>query len=104
MGIKILWTDFALFQLEEIYDFYKIYANTGIAKKLVKSIVEDSIKLQSNPFIGAKEPLLAGRIFEYRYLVKQKHKIIYRFNNNLVTIISVFDTRQNPRKIESLID
>jgi len=29
-------------------------------------------------------------------------KIIYRFNDNVARIVSVFDTRQNPQKIEKI--
>ena len=72
MEVKILWTDFALSQLEDIYDFYKYKANPRTAKKIVKSI----ISLESNPLIGVKEPLLSTRQFEYRFIVKKNYKII----------------------------
>ncbi|HAM97068.1 MAG TPA: hypothetical protein DCQ26_00500 [Marinilabiliales bacterium] len=55
MEVRILWTDFALSQLEDIYDFYKYKASPRIAKKLVKSVVEESITLESNPLIGINE-------------------------------------------------
>lgn len=104
MEIRILWTDSALSQLENIYDYYKLKSSPGIAKKLVKSLVEETIVLKSNPLIGVKETLLLGRPFEYRFLVKNNYKIIYRFNDNLVRIISVFDCRQNPKKIEKIVE
>jgi plasmid stabilization system protein ParE len=100
MVVRVLWTDSALSQLEDIYDYYKIKASPRIAKKLVKTLVEETIVLESNPLTGAKEPLLSDRPFEYRFLVKNNYKIIYRFNENLIRIISVFDCRQNPKKIE----
>jgi plasmid stabilization system protein ParE len=56
MEVRVLWTDSALFQLEDIYDYYKIKANPRIAKKLVKTFVEETIILESNPLIGVKEP------------------------------------------------
>jgi plasmid stabilization system protein ParE len=100
MEVRVLWTDSALSQLEDIYDYYKIKASPRIAKKLVKTLVEETIILESNPLIGVKEPLLSERPYEYRFLVKSNYKIIYRFNENLIRIISVFDCRQNPKKIE----
>ena len=104
MEVKVLWSDTALSQLEDIYDFYKIKASHSIAKKLVKSIIEETIILESNPKLGVKEPLLFEKPFEYRFLVKKNYKIIYRFNENLVRIISVFDCRQNPTNMEQIVD
>jgi plasmid stabilization system protein ParE len=104
MEVRVLWTDSALSQLEDIYDYYKIKASPRIAKKLVKTLIEETIVLESSPFIGVKEPLLSERPFEYRFLVKNNYKIIYRFNENLIRIISVFDCRQNPNKIEKITE
>jgi plasmid stabilization system protein ParE len=104
MEIRVLWTDSALSQLEDIYDYYKIKASHKIAKKLVKTLIEETIVLESNPLIGVKEPLLSERSYEYRFLVKNNYKIIYRFNENLIRIISVFDCRQNPKRIEKIAE
>jgi plasmid stabilization system protein ParE len=104
MEIRVLWTDSALSQLEDIYDYYKIKASPRIAKKLVKTLIEETIVLESNPLIGVKEPLLSERPYEYRFLVKNNYKIIYRFNENLIRIISVFYCRQNPKKIEKIAE
>ncbi len=104
MEVKILWTDFALYQLEDIYDYYKYKASPTVAKKLVKAIVNESLLLELNPFLGAKEPLLADKPFDYRYLVIKNYKIIYRFTQNLIVVVSVFDCRQNPEKIHRLND
>ncbi len=102
MEVKVLWTDFALTQLEDIYDYYKLKASPVIANKLVKTLIEETILLESNPLIGIKEPLLSERPFEYRFIVKNNYKIIYRFNENLIRIISVFYCRPNPKKIEKI--
>jgi plasmid stabilization system protein ParE len=58
--------------------------------------------LESNPLLGAKEPLLNNRPFEYRFIVESNYKIIYRFNENVVRIVSVFDCRQNPQKVKKI--
>lgn len=104
MEVKIFWSDTALSQLEDIYDYYKVKASIAIARKLVKSIIEKTIILELNPLIGEKELLLAERPFEYRFLIEKNYKIIYRFNDKQVKIVSVFDCRQNPEKIGKLIE
>lgn len=104
MEIKILWSDAALTQLEDIFDFHKTKASHSIAKKLIKSIIQKTSILQETPLLGVKEPLLSDRAFEYRFLIEKNYKIIYRFNDNLIRIITVFDCRQNPSKLETVKD
>ena len=102
MEVRVLWTDTALAQLKDIYDYYKITSTPEIARKLVKALIEETIILETNPLLGVKEPLLSKRSYEYRFLVKNSYKIIYRFNGNLIRIISVFDCRQNPKNIKKI--
>lgn len=104
MEVKILWSDSALAQLEDIFDYHKTKASITIARKLVKSIIQKALILEATPLLGAKESLLSDRSYEYRFLIEKNYKIIYRFNDNLIRIITVFDCRQNPSKIEVLKD
>ena len=102
MEVKVLWSDTSLVQLQEIFEYYSFKASPDIARKIIKGIVEKSILLESNPLIGVKEPLLVDRPFEYRFIVENNYKIIYRFNGKIARIVSVFDCRQNPQKLERI--
>ena len=102
MEVKVLWSDTSLFQLQEIFDYYSFKASPTIARKIIKGIVKKSILLESNPLIGIKEPLLIDRTFEYRFIVETNYKIIYSFNDHIARIVSVFDSRQNPQKIDKI--
>ncbi len=101
MEIKILWTEFAINQLEQIFDYYKYRASGEVARKIILQIMDKTILLEKNPFIGVKEPLLLNRKNEYRYLVEGNYKIIYWIEDNYVKISSVFDCRQNPLKMSA---
>jgi plasmid stabilization system protein ParE len=70
MEVKIFWTEFATNQLEQIFDYYKYKATLDVAMKIVSNIVERTILLEKNPLMGTKEPLLAKRQNDYRYLVE----------------------------------
>ncbi len=102
MALKIIWSEFAETQLDEIYEFYEKKASPGIAKKLVKGIINEPKKLIKTPHIGQEEELLQQRKIHYRYLVFKNYKLIYSVDaeNGFIKIADVFDTRQNPPKLE----
>lgn len=102
MEIKVFWTETALNNLEDIFEYYKYKASVRVARKLVKGLVKSTLKLQESPQIGTKEELLADRKFEYRFLVVGNYKIIYWIEDNYIKIATVFDCRQNPEKIKKL--
>lgn len=102
MTLKIIWSEFAETQLDEIYEFYKKEASPRIAKELVKGIINEPKKLIKTPSIGQEEELLKQRENHYRYLVFKNYKLIYSVDkeNGFIKIADVFDTRQNPPKIK----
>jgi len=104
MELEVYWTYFAQAKLDDIYNYHEIKANSSIAKKLIIGIIDQTIELGKNPNIGQKEELLLTRPEGFRYLVFKNYKIIYWRNKtkNRIEIVNVFDTRQNPEKIERL--
>lgn len=102
MELSIFWTDFAKNELRQIFDYHKDKAGSTIAKKLVNGIYKTTLLLIEKPEIGQKEELLAGRPQGFRYLVHTNYKIIYWINSehHRIEISDVYDTRQNPIKIQ----
>jgi plasmid stabilization system protein ParE len=100
MEIVVIWSDSAIEELREIYNYYYFKAGRKTANKLTNTIVDLTIKLEQTPRIGQKEELLAHLKKEIRYLVSGNYKIVYLIEDNLVTIATVFDCRQNPRKLK----
>jgi len=100
--IKVFWTQTALNNLEDIFEYHKFKASIDIARKLVKKIVDSTILLQNSPKIGRIEELLRHRKFEYRFIIVGNYKIIYWIEDNYIKIAAVFDTRQNPEKIKKI--
>ena len=99
MDLKVLWTNTASKQLEDIFDYYNTTANLTVARKLVKGIVQKTTSLSKQPRKGQRELLLADRQKEYRYIVEGNYKIIYWVDLATVHIAAVFDSRQNPDKM-----
>ena len=104
MELEVFWTHFAEEKLFDIFEYYKHKAGRRIAQKIVYGIVDESILLEKNPYLGQFEELLEDRFEEYRYLVYENYKIIYWIDNknNMVVIAHVFDTRQNPIKLKKM--
>lgn len=101
MELDIYWLQFAEDKLIDIYNYYEDKASPKIAKKLVNGIIDTTINLKKQPKIGQVERNLAEREQEFRFLVHKNYKIIYwiNFKFNRVEIANVFDTRQDPKKI-----
>jgi len=101
MKLKVVWSDFAEKQLDEIYEYYHTQISAITAKKIAQSILSQTEILKDNPYLGQKENLLINRKIEYRYLIYTNYKIIYSIDeqNGFVKIADIFDSRQNPVKI-----
>jgi toxin ParE1/3/4 len=101
MKMKVVWSQFAEDQLDEIYAFYLDQAGEKIAGNLISSIINHPKYLINYPKAGQVENLLLERETEYRYIVFKNYKIIFSIDQELqlIKIADVFDTRQNPIKI-----
>ena len=102
MELKVFWTESAIEQLESIFDYYKYKASIKIARNLVSNIIDRTLQLETQPQSGQFEEILKNRKNKYRYLIEGNYKIIYWIEDNYVKIAAVFDTRQNPKKIENI--
>ena len=102
MEIKIEWSNQSERQLKNVFDYYSLEVSPGIARKLINRIIDRVSILASTPLAGPKEELLSEYPEDFRYLIESNYKIIYWKKDNLITIASVFDCRQNPEKIRKI--
>ena len=101
MGLTVYWTQFAEDKLEDIFNYYVFKDSRRVAENLVNNIVEVTLDLDKNPLLGQREENLSNRIQEFRYLVHKNYKIIYWIDNinEMLLISNVFDSRQDPQKL-----
>ena len=97
---QVIWTNFAISELKNIYLYYRMVASDKVADKIRKSIFESTRHLIKQPFIGAIEENLVELKQDHRYLVTGNYKIIYRVIQNDIYITDIFDCRQNPQKMK----
>jgi plasmid stabilization system protein ParE len=96
-GYKLLWSDRALADLKNIIDYLiENWTERDIqnfAKKLDKRLEVIVI----NPKLFPK----TGRRKDVRKSVLSKHTVIYyQTTGSIVNILSLFDPRQNPKKLK----
>ena len=82
----IHWTETALKDIDAIAEFIAL-DSTFYARKFVNKLFATSIKLEKYSQIGKPVPELTG--YDYRQIIFQKYRIIYRIENDDVFIISV---------------
>ena len=101
MGLEVYWLELAENKLEDIYSYYSEKASNSVAEKLTTGIVEATIGIEKQPEIGQIELALKHKKQEFRYLVFKNYKIVYWINYDFkrIEIANVFDTRQDPEKI-----
>jgi len=99
---KIIWSSHSELQMDQIFNFYQHQASINIAIDIITKIIESTNILKSKPYLGPIEPLLQNRNFTYRYLIYSHYKIIYHVDeiNKTIKISDIFDTRQNPSKLD----
>ncbi len=102
MEFRIIWSEFAEHQLDNIYNFYLESASPSVASKLLKNIIHEADRLTHRPEIGQIEENLLERNIEYRYLIYKNYKLIYSIDrkSGFIKMADVFDTRQNPTKLK----
>jgi toxin ParE1/3/4 len=89
-----IWTNEAFDDLLQIEDFLGI----DKASKVIDKIIARTRQLQDFPLSGKIQPTQTRQ--EYRFLVEGNYKIIYSFRSNKVYINTIFDTRQDPKKLK----
>lgn len=97
--MKIIWTDFAIDNLKDIFDYYSSKASKKVAHKIRKQILDATKQLMSNPESGPIELNLEKLNQNHRYIVCGNYKVIYKIENNDIIINDIFDGRQNPIKM-----
>ncbi|MBW1938066.1 MAG: type II toxin-antitoxin system RelE/ParE family toxin [Deltaproteobacteria bacterium] len=96
---KVVWTNVAENDLKEIIDFISIDSSQN-ALKILKSIQQKASNLYTLPERGHIVPELQGQgILQYRELIIPPWRLMYRFDERKVYVLSVIDSRRNVEDI-----
>lgn len=96
--LVVIWSDQAWSDLDKIYDF--IAKDSQIqAEKQVFRIIDRGEQLSTQPYSGQIQADIDPRL-EARYLVQDNYKIIYFVGEVNIIVDTIFDTRQDPKKLK----
>ncbi len=94
-GYKILWTDFALKELEDTIKYLEEYWTEKELQNLALNIEETLKLISQNPELFQVSEIKK----DIRRAIILSHNTLYfRVKNNQIEIISFFSNRQNPKK------
>lgn len=99
--MKIIWSNFAEDSLINIYNYYREVAGINVARKIKSDIFEATEQLIKYPDSGQVEEVLKQLKEDHRYLARRHLKIIYKQVEDGILITDVFDTRQDPIKLNN---
>jgi len=99
--MKVLWSDFSIETLFAIHQYYKEKASPTIAQKIKNDILNATKQLKKHPYSGQLELNLEQLNEGHRYLIEGNYKIIYKEVAEGLLITDIFDTRQDPIKLNN---
>lgn len=94
--MKVIWTDFAILNLKQIFKYYCENANKKIAHQIRVQILSSTSQLKNHSESGQLEFYLEKLKENHRYIISGNYKIIYKIVEKTILITDVFDVRQNP--------
>ncbi len=90
--LKIKWTEKSLSALQNVYNFYA-EKSVEAANRVIDDIIETAEAI-TFPEQYQQDEVLP----QFRRMIVRHYKILYHVEDNVVYIMNVFDTRQNPLK------
>jgi len=93
-GYKILWTDHALNELSDTYEYLELHFTERELKKLSTELERTLNLISQNPYLFPISELKGVR----RVVVKRFNTLFYREKGKYIEILSFFSNRQNPNK------
>lgn len=96
-GYKIFWTDNALQELKETYDYLETNFTIKELQKLSREIDNVTYLISLNPKLFQESDLKKN---VRKAVILKYNSMYYRIKNNTIEILSFFSNRQNSDKIK----
>lgn len=101
--MEVVWSENAELQIKIISELYKFQSSKPTARNFAKEI-SSTLILKKFPELGAPQEVHPTRSIDYRYILSGHYKLIHFISNPFIVIATIFDTRQNPEKLNVLLN
>ena len=99
--VSLIWTELAQRDLDEIFRYYDTIS-IKVAIAYSEEIIKAGDLLVFFPEMGPMEPVLCHLGRNYRYiLVLRRYKLIYLFEDEVCSILMVWDCRESPELLKN---
>ena len=95
---KIIWTDEALTNLADIIDYLEHRWTEREIKNFAKLLDRQINMIQTNPELFPTSPT-SNRL--RKSVLSKQTTICYRVDNDEIRIVTLFDNRQNPKRLKN---
>ena len=93
---RIVWTTTAKLQLKAIFEYFNFRNKSKLYSLKLNRLIQTELKiLLQQPTIGKKTDSI-----NVRGLLIENYYIFYEINETHIIILSVWDTRQNPKRLK----
>jgi plasmid stabilization system protein ParE len=93
---RIVWSTSAKLQMKTIFEYYNFRNKSKIYSLKLNTLIQTELKaLLNQTNIGKKTDLI-----NVRGLLIENYFIFYEINEIHILILSVWDTRQNPKRLK----
>ena len=98
--MKVNYTPMAWLTLDKSIHFLRLQKVPELKiSEIVQQVFEKAETLKKFPYSGQKETMLLNRKKTYRRLIIRHFKIVYFVESENVYVVAIFDTRQDPKKL-----
>lgn len=96
---KIIFSSRSKFQLDSLLDYLEIRFSVSTKKKFVLKLDKVIVIIQKDPETFSKSN--SNKAIR-KCVISKQTTLYYRYNNQEIRLLSLFDTRQNPTKINKI--
>ncbi len=95
---EIIVSKLAFSKVRQIADYIAAKFSVNDRNNFLNKFEKNALLIQQNPELFPKSEFNKTR---YKCVLSKYTTIYYQYNSKTVKIVSVFDTRQNPKKIKN---
>jgi addiction module RelE/StbE family toxin len=93
---RIVWTAPAKLQLKSIFEYFNFRNKSKLYSLKLNTLIQTELKrVLQQPDLGKKTNSI-----DVRGLLIENYYIFYEINETHIIILSVWDTRQNPKRLK----